>query len=466
MPRREFLGLVGAGAVGLAGCRLMAQQAPTPPAARPNILVIVADDLGYADLGCQGSRDVPTPHIDSLAQNGVRFSDGYVSCPLCSPTRAGLMTGRYQQRFGHEFNPGPAVAAEPNVGLPLSEITVANVLKDAGYTTGIVGKWHLGMSPAFHPLGRGFDEFFGFLGGAHAYYDSGRQPDNPIMRGRQPVPEREYLTLAFQREAVSFLDRHRDHPFFLYLTFNEVHLPMETLPEYLARFNHIADPLRRQLAAKLSAMDDAVGAVLAKLAETGHSRDTLIFFFSDNGGPTDKNGSLNTPLRGYKTNLYEGGIRIPFLCQWPDRIPAGQVCSKPVIQLDILTTAAAATGAKLPTDRVIDGVNLLPFLTGENAGVPHEALLWRFGEQHATRRGDWKVVRPRGGADELYDLAQDISETRNLAGAHPDIVRALSDPLAQWESELAAPMWGSGGGAAQRRPAGGGGGFRRGPGRL
>jgi arylsulfatase A-like enzyme len=444
LPRREFIGLAGAGALGLAGCRLLAQGQTTPPPLprKPNIVVILADDLGYADLGVQGCRDVPTPNIDSIATAGVRFTDGHVSCPLCSPTRAGLMTGRYQQRFGHEFNPGPVNIAAENFGLPLSQITIANMLKDAGYATGMFGKSHLGYTEQFNPIHRGFDEFFGFLGGAHSYVYGSRDAANPILRGTEPVDEKEYLTFAFAREAASFINRHREEPFFVYLPFNAVHMPQDTLPDYDARFAHIVDTVRRRLAAVLSAMDDAVGTVLRALEATGHRNNTLVFFLSDNGGATPSNGSRNTPLRGYKAQMYEGGHRIPFLLQWPDRVPAGQTCDKMAISLDIFATAAAAGGGTMPTDRVMDGVDLVPYLQAGNTGVPHDMLYWRMGESGGIRRANWKIVRPRRQGEELYDLANDIGEERDLAAAEPQVLQELTDALDRWESELVEPLWG------------------------
>lgn len=262
---------------------------------RPNIVIIVGDDMGYADVGFHGCKEIPTPSLDSLAAGGVRCSNGYVSGPYCSPTRAGLLTGRYQTRFGHEFNP----SGSADRGLPLSETTIADRLKAAGYKTGLVGKWHLGGSAEMHPNARGFDEFFGFIAGAHPYLPG---QGAPIYRDHEEVKETEYLTDALGREAVAFIDRHQDEPFFLYLAFNAVHTPMEAQKERLAKFGDIADPKRRKYAAMMSAMDDAIGEVLAKLDADGLSDDTLVFFISDNGGPTmattATNGSINAPLRG------------------------------------------------------------------------------------------------------------------------------------------------------------------------
>lgn len=439
MRRREFVRAVGAGAAGLlAGGACGAPEERR----RPNIIVIVSDDQGYADVGVHGCQDIPTPSIDSIAENGVRFTDGYVSCPVCSPTRAGLITGRYQQRFGHEFNTGPPPQGlEPHVGLPLDQVTLADRLKAAGYVTGAVGKWHFGIYEHFHPFKRGFDEFFGFLHGGHSYIDPGVGTWNPILRGTEEVDEKEYLTDAFSREAVAFIERHPEEPFFLYLTYNAVHTPMQAPEKYLERFPHIEDQKRRTYAAMLSAMDDGIGAVLDKLKELGVYEDTLVFFFSDNGGPTRANASNNEPLRGTKGTMYEGGIRVPFMVQWPRRIRAGKVYDKPVSSLDVFPTAVAAAGGELPEDRVIDGVDLLPHLTGKKRRRPHDILFWRMGQNYAVRSGSWKMIRSGEAAAQLYDLSKDIGEGNDLAAEKPKVVKRLSEALAKWESELSEPVW-------------------------
>jgi arylsulfatase A-like enzyme len=357
--------------------------------------------------------------------------------------RAGLMTGRYQQRFGYEFNPGPPHRASPDFGLPLSETTIPQVLARAGYVTGMVGKWHLGLEPGFHPTRRGFQEFFGFPHGSHTYFDKGTDKVNPIMRGREPVHENEYLTDAFTREAVAFIERHKSKPFFLYLSYNAVHGPLQAPQKYLDRFKSIEDKRRRTYAAMLGAMDDGIGQVMSRLKSLGLERDTLIFFLSDNGGPPHANASSNTPLRATKGRVYEGGIRVPFVVRWNGRVREGSVYDEPVISLDLFATAVAAAGAELPGDLQLDGVNLLPYvgLRARTRGRPHEKLYWRIGSQHAIRRGPWKLVRQGGKPWELYDLANDIGEKHDLAIERRDLVSALSNEFAEWNDELADPLW-------------------------
>jgi arylsulfatase A-like enzyme len=442
------------------GISLVPRSALGDEPRKPNILIIVSDDHGYADVGFHGCRDIPTPNLDSLAQTGVRFSNGYVSGPYCSPTRAGLLTGRYQQRFGHEFNPGATDSEK--IGLPLTETTIANRLKAAGYATGIVGKWHLGSAAQFQPQRRGFDEFFGFLGGGHPYFPG---QGAPIYRGTEAVALQEYLTDAFAREAVSFVDRHRKDPFLLYLAFNAVHTPMDATDARLRRFESITDPARRTYAAMLTALDESVGKVLDSLRKAGLERDTLIVFLSDNGGPTMQgttiNGSRNDPLRGSKRTTLEGGIRVPFVLRWKGTLPEGVVYDQPVIQLDVLPTVLAAAGVAVQSDWKLDGVNLLPHVKGEKSTAPHDVLFWRLGEQTAVRRGDWKLVRYDRTVDvagarsdaqseakvtepRLYNLARDVNESNDLATAQPEKVAELQGLWNSWAAQLKAPLWGPG----------------------
>lgn len=437
--RRFHLALVVTLAGLIGGQARIEAQPAAQPARRPNIVLIVADDLGYADLGCQGCKDIPTPRIDSLAAGGVRCTSGYVSCPVCSPTRAGLMTGRYQQRFGHEFNPGPVQRGNVTFGLPLDQKTMADYLKSAGYVTGMVGKWHLGFEEAYLPPRRGFAEFFGFPGGAHSYVDADIAPNNPILRGTQKVDEQEYLTDAFTREALAFIDRHAKEPFFLYLPYNAVHTPLQAPDKYLDRFKSIADEKRRKHAAMVSALDDGVGAVLDKLRAEGLEENTLVFFISDNGGPTAATTASNAPLSGFKGQVLEGGIRVPYILQWKGRLPAGKTYDRPVISLDILPTALAVAGADRPAN--LDGVDILPYVAGKKDNAPHEALYWRFGQASAIRRGDWKLLRQPGQAPKLFDLAKDIGEKNDLAAANPDKVKDLEAELDRWNGELKEPLW-------------------------
>lgn len=412
--------------------------------ARPNILLIVSDDHGYADTGFQGAKDIPTPNLDRLARSGIRFTNGYVSHPFCSPTRAGLMTGRYQQRFGHERNPfyNPDDHRE---GLPVSETLLPAHLRRGGYVTGWVGKWHLGAAPEFKPRERGFMETYGFIGGGHRYRDWTTNPaieyQVPIERNGVPVAIPPHLTAAFGEEAAAFIRRHSNEPWFLYLAFNAPHTPHEPTPERLARFSAIADPVRQKYAAQLSLMDDAIGAALDALRESGQERRTLVFFFSDNGGPISVNGSSNHPLRGAKGTVYEGGVRVPFVIAWPDRISAGRTDDRVVSSLDVFATSLSVAGVPMPRDRKFDSVDLVPYLTGRNSGSPHERLFWRNGALLAVREGKWKLVRPANQRDELYDLAADVAESKDVAAGNPAVVARLAAALEAWNKELVDPVF-------------------------
>ena len=436
-----------------------ARQTGTGQTRRPNVLLIVSDDLGYADIGIYGSRDIPTPHIDRLARDGVRFTNAYVSGPYCSPTRAGLMTGRYPQRFGHEFNPD----GSPEYGLPLSETTMADRLKAAGYRTALFGKWHLGSADRLHPMRRGFEEFYGFLGGSHSYMhgsdiDDGTNRPDPLLEGTKPVSSVGYLTDVLGDRASAYIKRHASEPFFLYLAFNAAHTPMQAPEKYLARFSNITDSRRRTYAAMVSAMDDAIGRTLATLRDEKIEEETLVIFMNDNGGPTmpttTVNGSSNGPLRGSKRQTWEGGIRVAFALSWKGHLASGQVDDRPIIQLDVLPTALAAAGIMTNASQ-FDGVNLLPYVTGQATGEPHDALYWRLGGMMAIRRGEWKLVKTREGPlidvdpsvlsdlsqAGLYNLSEDIGETRNLAAQRPEKVKELGAAWQQWNRQLSKPLW-------------------------
>ena len=437
---------------------------------KPNIIVILADDLGYGELGCYGNKDAITPNLDAMAKAGIRFTSGYVTCPVCSPTRAGLLTGKYQQRFGHENNISQSWEVEhvELMGLPVGEKTIADRMKAAGYATAVVGKWHQGAHANFHPQARGFDEFFGFLEGGRAYL-SDDDPGNfyyvakppfktihfkenghaPIYRGREVVAEKEYLTDAFTREAIRFVDANREHSFFLYLAYNAVHSPITPCARWYDKFKHIENPVRRTLASMTAAMDENIGKLRDHLRQTGLAEHTLLIFLSDNGGspgpfykqkdPGAVNYSLNTPLRGYKGECWEGGIRIPYIVEWPGRIKGGITNDQPVSSLDILPTALALAGA--PPAELSDGVNIMPLLDGQRPDAPHEKLFWRFWIFKVARKGSLKLVKQRDRPDELYDLATDMCETRNLAAERPDVVADLNRELAAWESQMIPPRW-------------------------
>jgi len=419
-----YLLLLAVCVLGTTGCATLF----SPARDQPNIVLIVADDQGYADLGAYGG-DLSTPHIDSIARAGARFTDGYVTAPVCIPSRCGLLTGRYQ----HRFNCDRIIYAR----IPESEKTLAEHLRAQGYSTAMVGKWHLGANPGDRPVDRGFDEFFGFLMGVHLhmpesrsrdalFYELTRQSMGSLYRGNTRIEEPDYLTDAFAREAADFIERHSDQPFFLYLPFSAVHVPLQAPERYLARVPNIGDERRRLLAAMTVALDDAVGRVISALQEHGLEENTLLFYISDNGGHPQYNASRNDPLRGGKGDLYEGGIRVPYLVQWKGVIPPGGVYSEPVISLDIAATALAAADGLFNTRPWLDGTNLLPYLQGMESGSPHRELFWKYFDKEALRRDAWKLVRPGDdAAAELYHLGDDIAERHNQADHYPELLGEL-----------------------------------------
>jgi len=394
---------------------------------KPNIVVIVADDLGYADVlfNPRHSKEVTTPHLDALAHEGVICRQGYVTGHVCSPTRAGLMTGRYQQRFGLY------TAGEAGSGLPMSEPIFPQFLKPAGYVSIQIGKWHLGPTPEWSPALRGFDEVFGFLGrGAHDYFKLD-DPENPIYRGTTPVKLTGYLTDLWGQEALAFIERHKARPFFLYLAFNAVHAPLQAPANEIARFN-TGNADRNTLLAMGKRMDDAIGSVVAKLKQTGVWDNTLLFFISDNGGPLAQTAD-NTPLRGGKHQDYEGGIRVPFVVCWPGRLKPGESHAV-VSSLDILPTALTAAGLPLPADKPLDG---------EVAPSPRN-LFWCSGSEEgwwAVRSGDWKLVGEKDKVA-LFDLSKDVSEKNDLASQMPEKVAELMRLHDAWLAQMQDPVKG------------------------
>lgn len=405
-------------------------------AAPPNVVVFYADDLGWGELGCQGNPQIPTPHIDAIARAGVRFTNGYVAATYCSPSRAGLLTGRYPTRFGHEFN-----SVANRTGLRLDQVTLADRLRTLGYATACVGKWHLGGGLEYRPTKRGFDEFYGTLANTPFYHPT-NFVDSRVSDETRPVTDAAfYTTDAYAARAVDWIERNKGRPWFLYLPFNAQHAPLQAPKTYLDRFSGIPDEKRRIFAAMLASMDDAVGRVMGKVRALGQEENTIVFYIADNGGPTASTTSGNGPLRGFKMTTFEGGPRVPFLAQWKGRWPAGKVYDAPVINLDVLPTLVTAAGGKVDASWRLDGVDLTPFVTGANSARPHQTLYWRYGPQWAVRHGDLKLVVSKGGSGkpELYDLSKDIGESRDLAAAQPAKVRELQALWDKWSAEQAEP---------------------------
>lgn len=406
---------------------------------RPNIIILLADDLGYGDLGVQGGRDVATPNIDRLAEQGVRLTDYYANHPVCAPSRAALMTGRYQQRFGFENNPGVALRESPEVGLPHDVPTLPERLKARGYATAMNGKWHIGFTAANVPTARGFDAFYGFLDGAMAYTPEGKSGAKAMLRGTEPAPMPAHTTEAFAHEAVKFIDANRDRPFFIYESFNAVHAPLQSTDTYLARFSDVKDPHRRAYLAMLAALDDAVGEIVAAVDRNGLGRRTLIVFASDNGGPTWQTTSANGPLAGVKGTTLEGGIRTPAIFRWTGKVPEGRVIPSVAMEFDVTATALKAAGASM--DGGLDGVDLMPFLTGARSGDAHDRLYWRAGPQGAMREGPWKLVKAED-AFYLFDLKSDVGEHHDLASADPKRLAHMKTEWEAWSNTMEPPRWG------------------------
>jgi uncharacterized sulfatase len=416
--------------------------------AKPNILLIYTDDHGWADLGSQGAdKDIRTPHLDQLARDGVAFKRGYVSAPQCMPSRAGVLTGRYQQKFGLEDNnKGP---------LPLAEITIAERLKPAGYLSGFVGKSHLDIGgdkqspkgmrllPKHLPHHQGFDEYWrGEMRQYHASHDlKGRPfPDAPHV-----VSDKRFRVVVQTDAALSFLDRRAakpDQPWFLYLAWFAPHVPLESPQPWFSKTPAHLPKERRQALSMIAAMDDGLGRIRSKLKSMGQERNTLIFFIADNGAPLKQgawDGSVNAPLIGEKGMLTDGGVRVPFLAAWPGTIPAGQTYQHPVINLDVAATANAVAG--LPADPALDGVNLLPFLTGEKQTAPHEALYWRWRSQAAVLEYPWKLIQLGDQTRYLFNVTKPEGELaeNNLLAQEPETAARLEAKLKAWSATLQQP---------------------------
>jgi len=476
------------------------QNARRGAAGRPNIVVILADDLGKTDLrlyaklaGSDRSDKAFTPNLDALAAESVVFTEAYCTSPICAPSRASMLTGRYQQRSGFEMQPmnrypknrleyyvyrtfiipqntdwvvaplrpvpeGSEIAKQ---GLPISEITLPEILRASGYATGIAGKWHLGWGEGFRPNERGFDSQYGFyeafslysplsdtniVESRHRYFadrhiwSQERKGTSAVRRDGVVANENEYLTFAIAREAERFIHKNKDKPFFLYVPFNAPHTPFQVPRSYYDRYAHVADHNKRVYAGMIAALDDAVGSILKTLRDEGLDENTLVFFASDNGGATYTEATDNAPLVGGKFTLFEGGINIPFFFRWKGKLAPARV-DKLAVLPDIFPTSLAAAGIPLPQDRVYDGANLLNHLA-PGAESPHEVLFWRSLEQRAVRKGNWKLfVDAMGGRKRLYDLANDKSETHDLGTVHPEKIKELEALLENWEKGLKAPLW-------------------------
>jgi len=452
------------------------QSTPTAAVAkakRPNVIVILADDLGYADVSAYGIKRINTPNIDRIGNEGAKFTAGYATAPVCSPSRAGMQTGRYQERFGFEFNNGPATRdVQQNLGLPVGEITIADALRKQGYHTGLIGKWHLGSNDDYYPTKRGYDEFVGILTGATSYIspdapgvhtyqfndaaDGGspkaRNKLNKVFEGpnRTVVEnENEYLTDYFARRAVDYVQRNArsDDPYFLYAAFTAPHAPLTVTQKYYDRFPQIESEPARIYAAMISALDDAVGDILKAVEASGEADNTIIYFMSDNGCAAYLPGLCSCePLRGGKLTHYEGGTRVPFMMRWPAQVKPGTIYRNPVSTMDIFPTVLTAAGGKLAADRVYDGVDIVPYLTGKNPGQPHDILAWRRQPLVSIRKGDWKLWKSVDGGEYgtytlLFNLKDDPNESKNLAAENPAKVKELEAAIAQWSKDLQDPKW-------------------------
>ena len=438
MYRREFLKFVAAGAAGLLHHRQA--EARSRAAEKPNIILIMADDLGYGDIGCYGNRTIRTPNIDALAKGGMKFSDYHSNCPVCSPTRAALLTGRYQQRAGIE---GVVYAKGPTreTGLALEETTFAEVLQKRGYATALFGKWHLGYNVEFNPIRQGFDEFRGYVSGNvdfHSHIDGAGFDD--WWKNLEKVPEEGYTTDLITKHGVDFIERHKDQPFCLYLPHEAVHSPYqgrndppERLPGGKKGRKAQGQEITGAYKEMIEVMDEGIGRIVETVKRLGLERKTFIFFCSDNGAT--KQGSNGT-LAGYKGSLWEGGHRVPAVAYWPGKIEPGTTTNQTVLGMDLFATMASIAGAKLPAGLKLDGVDLLGMLT-ENEKLPDRTLFWRYRKEKAVRKGPWKLL-VRDGKAALYNLDEDLGEKNDLARTEPRMLKRLEDELAAWEKQVSA----------------------------
>jgi arylsulfatase A len=429
ISRRDAISRIGCYAAGIAAMPLFARSAfATGEGQRPNLILIIADDLGYGDVSCFGSPDIVTPNLDAIASQGVRFSNFYVAAPICSPTRVSAMTGKYPHRTSLPDLPDSHL---PDHGLSPDEVMLPEVLKTAGYATGLTGKWHLGYSPKFRPRRQGFDEVVSELAGSADFWDHSYETDGIkqkwVFRNDTPWDEPGYLTDIWTNAAKSFISRHQNQPFFLYLPYNAPHAPLSTADGRTGATRAIYKSV-------VESMDAGIGQVMQQVHDCGLDNNTLVVFFGDNGSDTAGVGN-NGPLRGGKWTLYEGALRTPFVAKWPAQISPGRVVTEPIVSMDVFNTFATAAGAKIPPGAGVDGRNVLKVMQG-TASSPHEYFFWRITSSYAVRRGRWKLVQ-QSGVNELYDLNADIGENNNLVNQQPTIVRELSAKITQWQDTLA-----------------------------
>jgi arylsulfatase A-like enzyme len=461
---------------------------------RPNIIIILADDLGKTDISLYGSPPIQTPNIDSIGLKGMTFSEGYITSPICAPSRAGLLTGRYQQRFGFEYQPHdrypknriemfvykhfiakgdwlvadqvdfPAFEDIVKIGMPPSEVLLSEILQQRGYRTGITGKWHLGSGEHAIPSNRGFDQQYGFYEAYSLYmadtsdanlinqrhtdfsdpfiWGKGRTGNCAIRRNDVVIDEKYYLTDRIAQEANKFIDENKDSPFFLYVPFLAPHTPFQATKAYYDRLAHIEDRNKRVYNAMIWQLDDAIGSIIGHLEQAGLMDNTIIFFLSDNGGATYTGATDNAPLKGGKFTNFEGGLNVPFMVRWDGMIAPGSKHDHPVVSMDVFSTALQLAGIAPMKDRPIDGVSLLPVLVEGLAEPLHEMLYWRSGYNRAVRWGDWKLITDQlSGNRALYDLKNDKQERHNLYDQEPEVVKQMMKLHAQWESEMIDPQW-------------------------
>jgi len=433
MNASKYIGIIATSVLAITLFACSSKNKQINDAKKPNVIIIVADDAGYMDFGFMGNRDLETPQLDKVAKKGVVFTDAHVSATVCAPSRAGLITGKYQQRFGFEAN------GTGGIGLPDEMLTIANVFKQADYRTYGIGKWHLGNSSSDHPNNRGFDDFFGFIGGARSYFPIENPSQQAMLQNNgERVKFEGYITDVLGDKSVSYAEEKSEKPFFMYLAYNAPHTPMHAKEEHLEKYK---DHPRRKLAAMTWSLDENIGKLIDKLKETNQLENTLIFFLSDNGGSPHSNTD-NGPLKGFKGNKFEGGHRVPFFVHWPMEVKGNRTFNGLTSSLDIFATSIAAAGISNSFD--LNGTDLIPYLKGEKVGNPHEKLFWRKLNESGVRLGDKKLVKLKDYGSRYYDLKNDLGEMNDLTQSDKPTSDLLHKELEVWESTLIAPLWDEG----------------------